>query len=144
MQKVEVTRRIPAPREAVWKQYTDWPSWSRWARIGKVRVDPKGRDDPNGVGAVRIISNGGISAYEEILVFQPPSRVEYRVIKGGLPMKDHHGWTLFEPDGEGTRVTWKCQFNSRVPGMAWLWGAIAGLVFRIALTGLERAVVKGA
>ncbi len=142
MKHVEVIRRIAAPREKVWDVYTDWASWTEWAKLGKVRVDPKGADDPNGVGAVRVITNAGISAYEEILRFDAPERVEYRVVKGGLPMKDHHGWTLFTEDGDGTVVTWKCQFDSRIPGLAWLWALIAGLVFRIALGGLARKLAR--
>jgi hypothetical protein len=45
---------------------------------------------------------------------------------------------LFEPDGEGTRVTWRCRFDSRIPGLGGLQRLLITRMFRKALDGLAR------
>jgi len=74
---------------------------------------------------------------EEVVRFEPPSLMEYRVIQGPVPMDQHHGEVRFVPEesghdggdpllnapgpaGHGTRVTWRVSFRSRVPGLGWL------------------------
>jgi hypothetical protein len=60
----------------------------------------------------------------------------YRVVKGGPPMKNHHGEVFFEPEGDGTRVRWRCRFDSKVPGLGGLMRFFVTRVFRTALDGL--------
>jgi uncharacterized protein YndB with AHSA1/START domain len=136
MPEVRVVKDIPAARQAVWDVYTDHVSWNDWAGIGRVRLEREGRPR-NGVGCVRVISAGGISAREEVLSFDPPVRMTYRVLQGGLPIRNHHGEVLFEDGASGgTTVTWQCRFDSRVPGLGWLWKLIVTRVFRTTLQGL--------
>jgi hypothetical protein len=73
-----------------------------------------------------------------VLEFEPPRRMTYRVVSGGLPMKDHLGEVLFEPDGAGTRVVWRCRFASRIPGLGGLQQRLVTRFFRAALDGLAR------
>ena len=43
----------------------------------------------------------------------------YRVVRGGIPiMKNHLGEVVLEPDGAGTRLIWRCRFDSRSPASA--------------------------
>jgi uncharacterized protein YndB with AHSA1/START domain len=136
MTSVDVERHFTAPVEEVWKVYTDHAGWSAWAGFSKSKLEVEGNPDRNGTGAVRAFGSGGITTFEEILEFDPPRRMSYRVIKGGLPMKNHHGEVVFEPEGDGTRVTWCCRFDSKVPGLGWLMGAFVTRFFRAALDGL--------
>lgn len=138
MHHVEVTRIFNAPVEAVWSRYTDHVSWTRWAGLGKVRLDREGVPPPNGVGCVRVISNGGFKVLEEVVEFEPPRRMTYRIVKGGLPLRDHLGEVVFEPHDGGTKVVWKCQFDSRVPGLGGLFRVFITRLFRNALAGLAR------
>jgi hypothetical protein len=62
----------------------------------------------------------------------------YRVVRGGPPLKNHLGEVCFEPDGEGTRVVWRCRFDSRIPGLGWLLRLGISKIFRDALDGLAR------
>ena len=137
MLEVSVKKDIPARRQAVWDVYTDHMSWNGWAGIGKVRLEREGRPVPNGVGCVRVISAGGMSVHEEVLSFDAPVRMTYRVIRGGLPIKNHHGEVVFDdgPSG-GTTITWRCRFESRIPGLGFLWTLIIRRVFRDTLQGL--------
>jgi len=138
VQHVEIKRRIAAPRQAVWDRYTDHVSWSEWAGLGKVRLDREGVPRPNGVGCVRVITANGVSVHEEVLTFESPRRMTYRVVKGGLPMKDHLGEVEFADDDGGTLVTWRCRFNSKIPGFGFIFRLIVIKVFRDALEGLSR------
>ena len=142
MQKLEVQQVIEAPAQAVWDQYTDHVSWTEWAGLGKVRLAREGAPSRNGVGCVRAISNGPLTVYEEVLSFDPPKRMTYRLVRGPVPMMDHLGEVLFEPNGHGTLVRWRCQFNSRIPGLGGLFRIVIARMFRHALARLARLPMK--
>jgi uncharacterized protein YndB with AHSA1/START domain len=135
MPSVEVERHFAAPIAEVWKVYTDHAGWSAWAGFSSSRLEVEGAPDRNGTGAVRAFGSGRVTAFEEVLEFEPPKRMTYRVVKGA-PMKNHHGEVVFEPEGEGTRVTWRCRFDPKVPGMGWFLRIVVTRVFRTALDGL--------
>jgi len=138
MQHVEVKQEISAPVQAVWDRYTNHRSWTDWAGMGVVTLDREGVPSPNGVGCVRKISSGGMRVYEEVLSFDIPRRMTYRVVKGGIPIKDHLGEVIFEPRGKGTLVTWRCRFNSRVPGLGGPFRILITWLFGSALRSLAR------
>jgi SAM-dependent methyltransferase/uncharacterized protein YndB with AHSA1/START domain len=139
MQHVEVERRFAAPPAQVWKVYTDHAGWSAWAGLGRARLETEGHPDRNGVGAVRCFTTGGVSVFEEVLSFEPPKRMTYRVVRGGIPiMKDHLGEVLLEPDGAGTRLIWRCRFDSSLPGLGPPMRWLVTRLFRRALAGLAK------
>lgn len=138
MQKVEVTRRFSATPEQVWNVYTDHAGWKSWAGMTHSSLDVAGKPDKNGTGAVRCLGSYGLNAHEEILDFDPPKRMTYRVVKGGLGMKNHFGEVLFEPSGNGTKVTWRSRFDSTVPGFGGIMRVFITRVFHTALDGLAR------
>lgn len=138
MEHVEVTRRFSATPEQVWKVYTDHAGWKSWAGVTHSSLDVEGKPDKNGTGAVRCLGTYGLNAHEEILDFDPPTRMTYRVVKGGLGMKNHLGEVVFEPAGNGTRITWHCRFDSRIPGFGRLMRPFITRVFRNILDGLAR------
>ncbi|MCP4003846.1 MAG: SDR family NAD(P)-dependent oxidoreductase [bacterium] len=135
MRSVEVRRRFEAPPRAVWDVYTDHARWSEWAGTPGSRLVAKGQHDPNGVGAVRSFTGG---VREQVLSFDPPRRMTYTVISGPFPIKDHEGEVVFEPDGDGTLVTWRCRFKSKIPGLGGLLERIVTSIFARGLEGLER------
>jgi uncharacterized protein YndB with AHSA1/START domain len=138
MQHVEVSKIIDAPIQQVWDRYTDHVSWTRWAGLGKVRLAKEGVPPPNGVGCVRAFTNAGFELHEEVLTFEVPRRMTYKVVKGSVPMKDHLGEVTFEPQGDSTRIVWRCQFNSTIPGLGGVFRWFVTHVFRRALDGLAR------
>jgi hypothetical protein len=119
-------------------RYTDHASWSEWAGLGRVTLARPGTPAPNGVGCVREFAAGGMGLQEEVLTFEPPRRMTYRIARGGWPLADHLGEVSFEPRDDGTDVTWRCRFRSRLPGLGALARRGIGRVFRHALRGLER------
>lgn len=138
MQHVEVVRRFPAPPQAVWDVYTDHAGWQEWSGLGRSSLHREGEPHRDGVGAVRCFANGPLKVYEEVVEFEPPKRMAYRIVRGGLPMKNHLGEVHFEPDGDGTRVIWRCRFESKIPGLGGLMRSFITRIFRNALEGLAR------
>lgn len=138
MQEVEVRHHFRAPIDRVWGRYTDHVSWSDWAGLGRVKLARAGVPAPNGVGCVREFAAGGMGLQEEVLSFEPPHRMTYRIARGGWPIADHAGEVTFAPRDGGTDVVWRCRFRSRVPGLGGLLRAGIARVFRGALRGLER------
>ena len=121
MQELTLRKRIPAAPEAVWDVFTDHVGYMRWAGVKEVVLRQEGHPAPNGLGAIRVIRSGGIAIEEEVTAFEPPKRMEYRVVSG-LPVRDHLGEVLFESVDGGTELTWKVRFRPRIPGTGWLLG----------------------
>lgn len=138
MERVEVSRHFDARPAAVWEVYTDHARWQEWAGVGRSRLVRAGSPDPNGCGALRAVGPPGLAAREEVLEFEPPERMTYRLIGGGLPLRNHRGEVCFAPEGDGTRVTWRCRFEPRIPGTGALLRHLITAVFRRALEGLAR------
>ncbi len=135
MQHVEVTHRYDAAPQAIWDIYSDHARWREWGPMPGSRLVKEGSPDPNGTGAVRGFAGG---LREEILDFEPPKRMTYRVVAGLFPIKNHFGEVTLEPDGEGTRVVWRCRFEPMIPGTGAMLERFVARSFRNALAGLER------
>lgn len=101
----------------------------------RARIDREGDPAPNGAGCIRVLGPGPFAAHEEILSFEEGKRMTYRILKGGLPIRDHFGEVDFEPDGDGTRIRWRCRFESKVPGL--------GPLMRVGVTRMFRGVLDG-
>jgi uncharacterized protein YndB with AHSA1/START domain len=139
--RVEIERVLAHPIDDVFRCYTDHVGWSRWAKMGAVSLAREGSPDVNGVGAVRAF-RAAPGLEEEVVTFEPPHRMEYRVVKGGFPITDHHGEVLFAKDGSGTRVTWRVSFRSKVPGVGKVLESGIGKVFERILDGLTKELDK--
>jgi uncharacterized protein YndB with AHSA1/START domain len=136
MQHVEVKRRFAAPVQQVWDAYTNHAGWKDWAGFHKSWLEKEGSPDRNGLGCVRGFGSNGVNVYEEVVEWEPTRRFAYRIVRGGLPMKNHYGEVFFEADDSGTLVTWRCRFESRIPGLGWAMRLFIVRLFRDALAGL--------
>jgi len=126
MHRVEIERVVEAPPEVAFARYTDHAGWTAWAGVGPVRLVQTGSPQRDGVGSVRAFAPG---LREEVTEFVPPSRMRYRIVRGGFPMKNHRGEVRFEPHARGTRVVWRVEFDSRVPGLGRPVAVFARLLF---------------
>lgn len=135
MQHVEVSHRYELPPQAVWDVYVDHGRWSEWSGFPGSRLVREGERDRNGTGAVRAFAGG---VREEVLDFEPPKRMTYTVVGGPFPIQNHLGEVTFEPDGEGTRVVWRCHFEPRIPLTGALLQGFIARSFRRALAGLAK------
>ena len=91
-----------------------------------------GQQELNGVGSVRHIGPPGpLGVQETVTAFEPARRIEYRVTKGGAPMKNHRGQMRFDATAQGSRLQWQIDFD--MPPI------IGGIVSKV----LKGALVKG-
>ena len=136
MLHVEITRFIPGPRPDVWKTYTDHEKF--WSFMGSPRIERVGPDDPNGTGCIRVLGRGPLAAREEILHFDPPNRLTYRVLEGSPPITNHLGEVIFEREGDGTRMIWRASFGCTIPGLGLGLRFVVRRVFERAARHLEQ------
>jgi len=136
VEQVEVRRHIAGAPQDVFAVYTDHVSWAEWAGFGPVHLSRQGVPAPNGVGCVRVVGPRISAAHEEILAYEPPKRMTYRIVKGFPLIRGHFGEVDFEPDGDGTLVVWRCRFESRIPGLGGVIRRALTRMFGRALDGL--------
>jgi len=106
-------------------------------RLGKVFGLPvrrirDGDSEINGVGSVRKIGIGPLALEETVTSFDAGRSIDYRITRGGFPIRDHRGHVEFTPDGNGSRVNWTIEFGSHLP--------VAGTAVAFLL---EHAIRKG-
>jgi hypothetical protein len=112
---IDARARSQAPREAVWSLVADARSWSEWGPWQKAELEREGSPPPDGVGAVRRLTRRPVVSREEVIVFEPASRLEYKLLSG-LPVRDYRGRiTLADADGD-TEIHWHSEFDRRFPG----------------------------
>ncbi|HEX4873090.1 MAG TPA: SRPBCC family protein [Nevskiaceae bacterium] len=100
-----------------------------------VRRIRDGQGDPNGVGSVRRLGVGPLAVEETVTGLEPQRSIDYRITRGGFPLREHRGHLQFEPLAVGSRVEWSIQFESALP--------LAGTALKLLLTlaigqGLKR------
>ena len=132
MTRIEISQAFSAPVERVYAHLAHHENLADvfGAPITRVR---DGEPDPDGVGSVREIRQPLVPPVQETVTKAVPHElIEYRITKGGSPLKDHLGVMRFTPQGTGSRLDYTITFGSRVPGAGRVIGAV-----------LERTIRKG-
>ncbi len=123
---------VRAPIEFVFERITDHEAMADWPGISECRLVVEG-EPKNGLGAVREIKTNGVRLQEEVVVFDPPVRYEYTIIKG-LPVK-HRGVVTLAERGDEVVLEWDVTMSSRIP-------LFAQLVGRLLAPGLGKALAQ--
>jgi hypothetical protein len=116
-QHINVTAHSNANIDQVWALLADVSTWTKWGRWNEAGIEKPGDGDPEGVGAIRRLRYGRRTVNRELLVaVEPPRRLSYELLSG-LPIRNYHAdVTLWaSPDG-GTDITWRSNFEGRLPG----------------------------
>ena len=138
MQSIDIQREIPASPERVWDLISDHRGWADWAGAREVVLRSEGDPAPNGVGAIRVMRGGGLAIEEEIVRFEPPHVMGYR-IAAGLPVKNYEAEIRLEPGADGgTHLRWTSSFDSRIP----LTGPLLRLVLTRTLSTMAAALSR--
>ena len=134
-QKLELVQKFQQPRTRVWEAISDHRGLDQWLIPGaKITLEPEGQDDPNGVGAVRVIRAAGVDVAERIVEFVPQERFSYTLLRGA-PITNHLGEVRLEDHPKGTTVRWSIRFDATLPGT----GAILSAGIRVFIgMGLRR------
>lgn len=102
-----------------------------------VRRVQDGAGEINGVGSVRRLGFfGPLSVDETVTAMEPGRSIDYRISRGGFPIRNHRGRLDFADAGPGSRVTWTIEFDSALPLAAQALKLVLGQAIR---SGLQRA-----
>ncbi|NIH85969.1 SRPBCC family protein [Amycolatopsis granulosa] len=136
----EITRTSSAPPATLFRLESDGARWSEWGKplIVVSRWD-RWAGPGGGVGAIRAVGAWPLLIREETLEYEPDRRHVY-TFAGAAPVHDYRAEVLSEPDGNGTRLTWRGSFQEKVPGT----GPIVLAALRIAITVLSARLIKAA
>ena len=102
----------PATVFSLLREGATWPSWSP---IESVELERQGADEPEGVGAVRVLRRGRVEGRDTIAALVPDRRFVYTHVSS-LPVRDYRGEIDLEPTGEGTAIRWVSSFEPKIPG----------------------------
>jgi hypothetical protein len=134
MPKIFMQQHFDAPPERVFDALTDHVGFGRL--LGEdIRLEKQGVPAPNGLGAVRAIHARGLTIREEVVGWEAPRAMDYRVV-GGAPLQNHLGQIRFVPDGSGVRVEYRIRFD-------WPWYLGGALVGDVLARSLERQIAAG-
>src|SRR5262245_28605776 len=129
-------QHFAAPPAVVFAAVTDHVGMERWLEGVEVSLEREGVPRPNGLGAVRRIRSRGITVREEVIGWDEPSAMDYRIVSGG-PIRDHLGELRLRPSADGgTDLDYRIRF--RVP---WYFGGT--LLGSVVQRQLEREMSAG-
>jgi hypothetical protein len=116
----------------VFEVLADHARYDRFDGVRRAELVRPGERDRNGLGAVRWVWLGPLRFEEEIIAFEPPTQLDYR-IRGvrGLPFRHQGGSIRLAPADGGTDVVWTSSFEIPIP-------VVGGLLDRIFALQLAR------
>ena len=118
-----VEARSDAPPEVVWPLLGEARRWCEWSFLTASGLERDGSPDPDGVGAVRRFTRNGVGSREEVVAWDPPHHLAYRILSG-FPVRDYRSDVTLEPAGGGTRIEWAGSYDLRWPGTGRLLQAV--------------------
>ena len=125
MTRIELDRTLRAPVEPVFAALSDHEGYTRFRGITKAALVREGKTERNGEGAVRRLAAGRIWFEEEITVFEPPTRMGYRIRASNLPLEHEGGLITLTQNGSTVNAGWESTFRMTLP----LVSAPAGVLF---------------
>jgi len=115
--KIEVEEVIDIPLKNAFDMLTDHANYKLYPGIKGAQLLKSGKEDKNGVGAIREVKLSSATVQEEIVAFKRNTLLQYRIISA-KPVPIHHvlGKMDFSPVGPGkTKVKWVSEFAIQVP-----------------------------
>lgn len=115
MQTVNVRHTIAAPIEKVFEILADHANYKLLPGVKDSKLVRMGTPVKNGVGAVRWIDAGKARFTEEIIRFEPPTRMDYQITKSFPPVQHKCGIVRLERTPGGTVVSWTSTVELKIP-----------------------------
>lgn len=136
---VDVELEIRASREAIFDRLSDHARYREFSGIRASELLTPGREEPNGTGAVRMIrAASGVRFVEEIREFERPSFFRYQILECTLPMRHLGGEIRLEAQDGATHVTWRSEFETRLPLLGPIAARLGADGFRSILKAVRR------
>ena len=92
MFSIHVERTINKPIEKVFAILSDHANYAQFKAIEQSNLLIKGKHETNGLGAVREIISGGSNLHEEIVAYEPPYKLGYKVVKSKPLPYSSYSW----------------------------------------------------
>jgi hypothetical protein len=144
-QRIEHRATTTADPATVYALLRDGAGWPSWAPIDSFELERPGADEPEGVGAVRLLRGGRVTGHDTIVELVPDRRFSY-THTSNLPIRNYRADVDLEPVAGGTGIRWVSTFDPKWPGTGWLMRRpLDGFVAKLTTGLAERsAAVAGA
>ncbi|WP_216901933.1 SRPBCC family protein [Nocardia alni] len=136
MRTVKLQRTICAPAADVFEWLTDVTNFQRVPGILRVTLVRPGDITEHGTGAVRLLVTPLARVTQEIVEYDPPRLIRYKMLKSSPSVWQQEGTLRFEQVEEGTRVTWISVFGIATPIFGDLWTLAAAPMTVIGLRAI--------
>lgn len=139
MQRIFVERNLACPIDYVFQELTDHANYKQFPGITESELLIKGQEIDNGTGARRRIKTSIITLEEDIVGYQPPNLMQYKIIQSS-PVKINHiiGDIQLSMKDEITTVKWLSEFIVETP----LIGNFLGKKLEPGLTKSFHSILK--
>jgi hypothetical protein len=117
--KAEGTATSRANPSAVFALLKDSGSWPRWSMFRSAELERPGKDEPYGVGAIRVFSTEVTRSRELVTEMIPDQKLGYELLSG-MPLRNYRADVRVISAGEGTLITWASSFQCAF-GTGWFW-----------------------
>ena len=134
MASFRYVRQVAAPPEVVFDVLTDHRRYPEITSLRKAELEREGAPEPNGVGAIRVLTVAGPPMREEVIAYERPNRFAYKILSG-LPVRDHVGTVELQPRDGGTEVVYAIKTTPTIP--------FAGPAFILVLKQAIRSLLGG-
>lgn len=116
MFSISVERIINKPIDEVFRVLSEHANYSQFKGVEKSSLLKEGDTELNGLGAVREIQAAGATLHEEIVAFEPPHIIGYKIIYSKPLPYDHQlgEVRLSVVDGK-THVHWRSKGHIKIP-----------------------------
>ena len=115
MARIDLDKTLAASIDEVFELLSDHAGYTRFRGFTTAELLHEGKDERNGVGALRKLVASGLRFEEEITAFERPTRMDYVIRKVNIPLEHEGGSIRLEPAGDGTRVRWTSSFTTPIP-----------------------------
>ena len=123
MRTVKLERTIRAPLADVFEWLTDATNFQRVPIIRRVTPVRPGDLGEHGVGAVRLLVTPLVRVTEEIVEYDPPRLIRYKLLSSYPPMRVQDGSLEFKETEGGAWIRWTAHFEVAAPLFADVWTA---------------------
>jgi Polyketide cyclase / dehydrase and lipid transport len=110
-----VSASTRAPVDTVWPLVGEARRWSEWSFLTDTRLEREASPVPDGVGAIRKFTRFGVGSREEVVAWDPPGHLAYRILSG-FPVRNYRADVTLTADGTGTRIEWAGTYDPKWPG----------------------------
>ena len=113
----EVTAESKATPDKVFAVLADSTRWNEWAGavIRHSSWEREGTPPPGGVGAIRKLGSWPMYGREEIVEYEPPTRLAYTLLSG-QPLRNYKAVVELASKDGGTAIRWSATFDPKIPG----------------------------